>query len=336
MANRIRIHNPQQLTWGSVLDETTDVDDVRAQQRDHEVSVSGASLEDRFDSVFATQLALREKQIQQSYRPIIGIHKWFARRPGTLFRSLLLAEYNGAEPLETSYWREHKLTGIIADPFMGGGSPIFEANRLGFSIVGADTNPMAFWVVRQALGHLDIQEFASTAGEVATDIESIVGSLYETACVKCGNTAEVKYFLWVKTERCPLCQAANDLFPGYVLARDSRHPNHVLVCSQCGCLNEYKESPSKDTPGYCAECNGPVYAEGPVRRHRVPCKRCGNKYPYPTRDSGHPPAHRNPTRDSGHPPAHRMWAMEYYCKGVQTNPQRAFLQASRCRRLGSV
>ena len=115
------------------------------------------------------------KQIQQNYRPIIGIHKWFARPPGTVFRSLLLAEYSSSEPLETSYWREHRLTGVIADPFMGGGTPIYEANRLGFSVLGTDSNPMAFWVVRQALGLLDIQEFASAAEEVASDIEDLVG-----------------------------------------------------------------------------------------------------------------------------------------------------------------
>jgi hypothetical protein len=53
------------------------------------------NLEDRFDVTFAASLALPEKQIQQSYRPVIGVHKWFARRPGTLFRHLLLAEYDG-------------------------------------------------------------------------------------------------------------------------------------------------------------------------------------------------------------------------------------------------
>ena len=144
-----------------------------------------------------------------------------------MFRSLLLAEFNGSEPLETSYWREHKMTGVIADPFMGGGTPIFEANRLGFSVLGADTNPMAFWIVRQALGRLDTQVFASAAEEVASAIEDVVGTLYETTCVKCGQTAQVKYFIWVKTERCPSCQALNDLFPGYLLSQDSRHPKHV-------------------------------------------------------------------------------------------------------------
>ena len=242
-----------------------------------------------------------KKQIQQNYRPIIGIHKWFARRPGSVFRSLLLAEYNSSEPLETSYWREHKLTGVIADPFMGGGTPIFEANRLGFSVLGADTNPMAFWIVRQALGRLDIHAFASAAEEVASDVEDVLGTLYETKCLKCGQTAQVKYFIWVKTERCPSCEALNDLFPGYLLSQNSRHPKHVVVCSECGCLNECDEEPSKDAPIPCAECNGPVYTEGPARRQRVPCRRCGTEYPYPT-------------KDSGHPPAHRMWAMEYHCK----------------------
>ena len=149
-----------------------------------ESQAAGSRLERQFDPTFATRLALREKQIQQNYRPIIGIHKWFARRPGTVFRSLLLAEYNGAEPLETSYWREHKLIGVIADPFMGGGTPIYEANRLGFSVLGADTNPMAFWVVRQALGHLNTQEFASAAEEVASAIENIVGEFYKTTCLR--------------------------------------------------------------------------------------------------------------------------------------------------------
>ena len=261
-------------------------------------------LERQFDPTFAARLALREKQIQQNYRPIIGIHKWFARRPGTVFRTLILSEYNGAESLETSYWRGHNLNGVIADPFMGGGTPIYEANRLGFSVLGADTNPMAFWVVRQALGHLDAHEFASTAEKVASDMEDLVCQFYETTCRECGSLVQVKYFIWVKTERCPACQTVNDLFPGYVLSGNSRHPRHVLVCGECGCLNECDKEPRQDAPVPCAECRGPVYAEGPARRRRVECRQCGTKYPYPA-------------RESGHPPAHRMWAIEYHCESCK-------------------
>ena len=76
--------------------------------------------EERFDVPFVAEMALREKQIQQNYRPIIAVHKWFARRPGTLFRSLVLAEFVDA-PLDQSYFHANDLVGVrIADPFMGG------------------------------------------------------------------------------------------------------------------------------------------------------------------------------------------------------------------------
>ena len=46
------------------------------------------SIETRFDVPLIAAMALREKQIQQNYRPIIAVHKWFARRPGTLFQGI--------------------------------------------------------------------------------------------------------------------------------------------------------------------------------------------------------------------------------------------------------
>jgi len=42
-------------------------------------------IEKNFDIPFIADRTLREKKIQQNYRPIIAVHKWFARRPGTLF-----------------------------------------------------------------------------------------------------------------------------------------------------------------------------------------------------------------------------------------------------------
>jgi putative DNA methylase len=79
-------------------------------------------IEKAFDVAFVAQMAQREKQIQQNYRPVIGVHKWFARRPGTLFRALLLSEFDSAEALQTSFFRGHDFQDLtIADPFMGGG-----------------------------------------------------------------------------------------------------------------------------------------------------------------------------------------------------------------------
>lgn len=258
------------------------------------------SLEQHFDPAFTATLALREKQIQQNYRPIIGIHKWFARRPGTVFRNLLLAEFNGMEPLDTSYWRAHDFDGVIADPFMGGGTPIYEANRLGFSVVGTDVNPMAYWVVRQSLAPLDLTAFAAAAEAVAGDVEQEVGDLYATRCLGCGGAAITKYFLWVKREACPVCGTDNDLFPGYMLAEATRHPRHVIACGRCGALNEWEHQPTKAKPEACCACGAPVHVEGPAKRSRIECRHCRTIYPYPGRTP------------SG-PPRHRMWALEYHC-----------------------
>src|SRR5512139_796764 len=104
------------------------------------------SIEKNFDIPFVADMALREKQIQQNYRPIIAVHKWFARRPGTLFRSLMLAEFVEGT-LRERYFKPNKLHGIrVADPFMGGGTPLLEANRLGCHVIGYDINPMAHWI----------------------------------------------------------------------------------------------------------------------------------------------------------------------------------------------
>jgi putative DNA methylase len=61
-------------------------------------------IEHDFDVPFVAQLAQREKQIQQSYRPVIGPHKWFSRRPGALFRALLLAEFAQDGPLAARFY----------------------------------------------------------------------------------------------------------------------------------------------------------------------------------------------------------------------------------------
>lgn len=269
-------------------------------------------LEANFDPSFAAPLALREKQIQQSYRPIIGVHKWFARRPGTLFRNLLLAEFV-AEPLERSFWHGHSLKGVIADPFMGGGTPIYEANRLGFSVVGADINPMAHWVVRQSLAPLDLEAFTMTAEGVIGSVEREIGELYRTACLHCGRPATVKYFLWVKVEPCPQCGTGNDLFPGYLLAEATRHPKHVVACATCGALNEYDHQPGRENSESCHACDGVVFVEGPARRGRIRCRSCEHEYTFPR-------------QVSPRPPAHRMWAIEYHCSSCRSSHSGRFFK----------
>ena len=255
------------------------------------------SIEKNFDIPFVADLALREKQIQQNYRPVIAVHKWFARRPGTLFRALLLSEFVQS-PLRESFFRSNNLKGIrVADPFMGGGTPLIEANRVGCDTVGYDINPMAYWIVRQEIENLDVEAYREAASDLVLRLNDKIGRLYRTKCVECGSdNAQVKYFLWVKVQSCRHCGKEIDVFPGYLVAEDRRHPINVFVCSTCKALVEVKD---RKNPGGCTSCKAPLQLAGPAKRNHCACPECGKENSYPVPESG--------------PPQHRMFAIEYYC-----------------------
>ncbi|HEX4837496.1 MAG TPA: hypothetical protein VFV03_03095, partial [Solirubrobacteraceae bacterium] len=250
-------------------------------------------LERRFDPGFVATLALREKQVQQSYRPVIGIHKWFARRPGSVFRSLLLAEFVNA-PLSESYWQSNDVAARIADPFMGGGTTVFEALRLGLGVVGCDVNPMSHWLVRQAVEPLDLAELRAHGAEVIARTAGEIGGLYLTTCTTCGRNAPVKYFLWAKSCLCPACGEHVALHPGYLVAEAKRHPRNVYHCPTCETLSELHPGSEPE----CSRCSRPL-GEGNVRRGRAECLTCSTVFVF--------------SKHLAVPPAHRLFAIEYRC-----------------------
>ena len=254
------------------------------------------SIERRFEIPLIAGMALREKQIQQSYRPIIGVHKWFARRPGTLFRGLLLAEF-GEGGLEERFFRSNNFPGLrIADPFMGGGTPLIEANRIGCDVEGFDINPMSAWIVREEIEPIDIPTYERTARALISALRGDIGRYFRTACTRYGDPdVPVKSFLWVKVLDCESCGRPFDLFPGYLLAENRRHPKNVLVCPGCGDLNEVED---RGSPGDCASCASALRRAGPARRGRCECPHCGHSNAYPGRVQG--------------PLEHRMFAIEYH------------------------
>lgn len=270
----------------------------------------GRGVERQFDVPFVADLALREKQIQQNYRPVIAVHKWFARRPGTLFRALLLSEFVEG-PLRQTFFQSHNLKGIrIADPFMGGGTPLLEANRIGCDVVGYDINPMAYWIVQQEIAHLNLDAYREAASRLHTWLEKEVGHLYQTKCLECNQfDAHVKYFLWVKGHTCSNCGKESDLFPGFVLAENRRHPKNVVICYSCGELNEL---PSLKTLGKCHRCKSRLSIEGPARRNRCACPNCGEINSYRQPSSG--------------PPKHRMFAIEYHCPRCKPDHEGRFFK----------
>ena len=268
------------------------------------------SIERDFDVSLIAEMALREKQIQQSYRPIIGVHKWFARRPGTLFRGLILSEFADGR-LEDAFFRANDFSGIrIADPFMGGGTPLIEANRVGCDVQGFDVNPMSAWIVREEIEYIDTVAYERAARALVARLRDDVGGYYRTSCPLYGDDdVPVKSFLWVKVLECGACGKPFDLFPGYLLAENRRHPKNVLVCSGCGDLNEVED---RKSPGDCIGCGAALRRAGPARRGRCNCPHCGYSNVYPG--------------EARQPPEHRLFAIEYHNPGRRAEHRGRFFK----------
>lgn len=284
----------------SVADEKLDLGAGKAD----DLIVMG-TLEKWYQEGFVARRAAREKQIQQHYRPIISVHKWFARRPGSLFRALALAELVDA-PLSSSFERGHQLRGVCLDPFMGGGTPLLEAARLGMSVIGFDTNPMARWIVERELEEVDPDELERVGERVAAEVEAKIGHLYETKCPGCGGEAAVRYFIWLRQRVCQDCRREHTLLADteIVSTKLGRHPREMHVCPHCHALSQHKAG---KRPRRCPSCHR-TYDDGLIPSGTLLSCECGSLF-------------RVPPLGTIEEPRLKLVAIEYHCAACATAPK---------------
>ena len=261
------------------------------------------SIERNYNETFVARLASREKQMQQHYRPVISVHKWFARRPGSLFRALTLAELVD-ERVERSYAQSHKLSGVCLDMFMGGGTPVLEAARLGLSVIGYDTNPMARWIVERELEDVDPDQLREVGERVAADVGKRVDHLYRTSCPDCGADADVRYFIWVRHHRC-VCGEEHPLLSDTMVVSTGlgRHPREVHICPVCLDVSEHKPGKRSQRCRACRACYDDHLVPAGVARA---CS-CGEPY-------------RIPPHGTVETPCQRLAAVEYRCSDCLAKP----------------
>jgi putative DNA methylase len=111
---------------------------------------------------------------------VYGVHKWFARRPPTLVRALLIASHLPDSESTDTFWNMHSEPGlwlqdaVVYDPFMGGGTSLVESARMGASVFGRDVDPVAVQVVDLELRGLSAEFKAISAAivkELQTELE---------------------------------------------------------------------------------------------------------------------------------------------------------------------
>jgi putative DNA methylase len=124
-------------------------------------------------------------------KPIYQMSKWWARRRSSVFRSMLIAAAtkapedpsHAAKLVWDNYYANHQKKGAfkhlkVADIFMGGGTTLVEGSRLGMQMVGNDLNPVAWFVVKQELAAVDLEEVNKLLAYVEADVKPQIMPYY--------------------------------------------------------------------------------------------------------------------------------------------------------------
>jgi DNA-directed RNA polymerase subunit RPC12/RpoP len=124
-------------------------------------------------------------------KPIYQMSKWWARRRSSVFRSMLIAaatkapedKSHAAKLVWDNYYANHQKKGAfkhlkVADIFMGGGTTLVEGSRLGMQMVGNDLNPVAWFVVKQELANVDLDEVKRLLADIEAEVKPQIMPYY--------------------------------------------------------------------------------------------------------------------------------------------------------------
>lgn len=210
-------------------------------------------------------------------RPIYQIHKWFARRLGCSFRALLVG---AVQATTADFWKAYyettNLQGFtVLDPFVGGGTSVVEAARLGASIIGVDVDPIACAVTTAELAAANIEDLLPTLLLLQESVGKTIAPLHSVSGRDGVQLAAVHHF-WVQIVHCPSCDVVGEAHPNYVLAEEADQKRWVF-CRKC---HEPHTIKAKQKRFVCRLCMTKTdLDEAPVNNGAYTCLQCKEKIP---------------------------------------------------------
>lgn len=260
---------------------------------------ASSSLEDDFPIVELSQLAEQESWRKEINRPLYHIHKWWATRLGSVFRAITLAALSPThQPIWQMFYDRHHFSGkVVLDPFMGSGTTIGEAIKLGANAVGCDINPVSTFLVRQALARVSEEQLRSAFNTLEKEIAPDIKHYYQTRDPLTGEEIPVLYFFWVKTVHTPDGQTV-PLFSRYVFAQDAypkKKPNAQIICPSCWRIIQARYDATSLECSSCKHQFNPQ--QGPASGQYI-TTALGNRYRI-----------KDLLPSDGTPPPHRLYAM---------------------------
>jgi putative DNA methylase len=239
------------------------------------------ALEDEaFPFEWISDIAEAESWRKEIYRPCYHLHKWWAQRLGSVFRAILIGAFSprGSDVLQMFYEPSRIPRAIVFDPFMGSGTTVGEALKLGMRAIGRDINPVAHEAVNAALTPYNLEDVKSTYHSVLSSIRQKLAPYYLTR-LNDGREVEVAYYFWVKYLPCTGCGERVDLFSTYIFSRHAypkKEPLSRILCPGCGEVSEGRYDATEHRCTACHYCFNPQ--EGPARRTKAICRSCGDQF----------------------------------------------------------
>lgn len=225
-------------------------------------------IENDFPFEVIDPIAENESYRKEINRPIYHIHKWWAKRLGSVFRSIVSGS------LAQNVWPDFHTNQnyknlVVLDPFMGSGTTLGEAAKLGAKVIGCDVNPVSTFLVRQALTHLDTNELTCTFNAIEADVRDEILNYYTTMVPGSNQPTQALYYFWVKVVTTPTGEEI-PLLSSYVFSKNAyskKKPEAQILCSTCGAVFQDRFD---STESVCPNCNAYFNPQkGPVERTTV-------------------------------------------------------------------
>ena len=258
-------------------------------------------------------------------KPIYQMSKWWARRRSSVFRSMLIAAATkapedpslAAKLVWDNYYANHQKKGAfkhlkVADIFMGGGTTLVEGSRLGMQMSGNDLNPVAWFVVKQELADVDLDEVKRLLADIEAEVKpqimpfyycdgpngekgtwthkptgGVMGEDFDPLSLKPEERKdysyegpEIIYTFWAKHGPCQVtgCGHRTPIMTNPVMAVKTltvKHwPHKCRSCSERFDIEEAEARMAPDVPLYVAPDEKPYSILDP--KGRVICPHCGH------------------------------------------------------------
>ncbi len=225
-------------------------------------------------------VAEHESWRKEVYRPVYYLHKWWARRLGSVFRGILLGSCLGdGEDFWDHFYNVNNFDAItVFDPFMGSGVTVGEAVKLGCRVVGRDINPVAYVACRAAFSQYSHADVLHTYRRLEETLAPRLLSYFKTRDAS-GEEAVVLYYFLVKVVACPHCHEMIDLFRTRIFSENAVHakdPSARAVCPTCGGIASTRYDAEYVRCPHCSQSYNPQ--EGTLSGPIVRCRSCRSSF----------------------------------------------------------